>query len=326
MDFSQLRVKPLRFIPFDLGVNLSPKERKEIHLYLKNKYLVKELDERKKAILSREPIIASIYGKDDKLELYLFDTGIGVFVLKDKTMMYKEDIRFAAKFLKDRKDCHHSILEGKYSESLAIHKVINEIRSVLSPSNKKMRVSGLPSWEYDGLSYVMSIYFFFPIQQIKQTISFTYLPDYLQKGIPAILNPAYFINEEGSPYRQYLNWERLSSDLEQELHPQIKPYAKTVFKKGIYTAINDETLLYIKENNISKIFILGIDTDCCVLKTAVDLFEHHLHPIVLSYYSASNGGKESHNAAIKVLERLIGRQNIIHTELTSERVKECYRG
>jgi hypothetical protein len=54
----------------------------------------------------------------------------------------------------------------------------------------------------------------------------------------------------------------------------------------------------------------------------VDLFEKHIHPIVLGYYSASNGGKISHDAGIKVLERLIGRRNVINTEINSDMINE----
>lgn len=132
-----------------------------------------------------------------------------------------------------------------------------------------------------------------------------------------------FINEKSSPYRKYLGWERLSSKQEQDIHPKIKPYATTnVFKKTIYSGINNEVLQFIKDNQISRVFILGIDTDCCVLKTAVDLFEHGFHPIVLGHYSASCGGYESHKAGIKVLERLIGEKNIILTEISPSVIKQ----
>lgn len=58
-------------------------------------------------------------------------------------------------------------------------------------------------------------------------------------------------------------------------------------------------------------YIAGIDTDCCVLATATSLFERNIRPVVLAHYCASNGGERSHAAALTVLERTIGAQQII---------------
>ncbi len=122
-----------------------------------------------------------------------------------------------------------------------------------------------------------------------------------------------FINTENSPYRNIINWNKLSSAHEQELVNEIQPFTKNqkVVLKNVYSCINAETLEFLREHHIQKAFVLGIDTDCCVLKTATDLFEHNFHPFVLEYYSASNGGKESHHAALKVLERMIGKNNVV---------------
>jgi nicotinamidase-related amidase len=90
-----------------------------------------------------------------------------------------------------------------------------------------------------------------------------------------------------------------------------------VFSKTTYTAINEETLQFIKEKGISEAYIVGIDTDCCVLATAIDLFQNRVRPYVLEYYCASGGGTESHKSAIKALERLIGSKHIISNAIDS---------
>lgn len=64
------------------------------------------------------------------------------------------------------------------------------------------------------------------------------------------------------------------------------------------------------QNNITEAYIAGIDTDCCVLATAISLFEHNIRPVVLEQYCVSNGGDVSHQAAITVLERTIGLNQI----------------
>lgn len=95
-------------------------------------------------------------------------------------------------------------------------------------------------------------------------------------------------------------------------------YAKVVFDKYTYSSVNQETIAFLKRNKIDTVFICGIDTDCCVMETAVDLFEQLIHPYVLTHSSASNGGQESHEAAIEVLSRLIGRNNVVQEPINKD--------
>ncbi|MEM7346246.1 MAG: isochorismatase family cysteine hydrolase [Chloroflexota bacterium] len=131
-----------------------------------------------------------------------------------------------------------------------------------------------------------------------------------------------FINAPNSPYRTLMNWHGLSTPETQALAESLQPFAEIVFQKDGYSSITQTVLDYLKAQQIDVAFVLGIDTDCCVLQTAVDLFAQTIHPYVLAHYSASGGGIESHNAGLKVLERLIGRQNIIQEELTGERLQQ----
>ena len=48
-----------------------------------------------------------------------------------------------------------------------------------------------------------------------------------------------------------------------------------VLEKRTYTALTPELMTYLKENKIKDIYLCGIDTDACVLKTAIDLFENN---------------------------------------------------
>ena len=84
-----------------------------------------------------------------------------------------------------------------------------------------------------------------------------------------------------------------------------------VFDKNIYTAVNDELKKYIQKNNISKIYLCGFDTDACVQKTAIDLFEQNYDVYVLKDYCMSHLGKETHDFHINNLARLIGKDRII---------------
>ena len=85
----------------------------------------------------------------------------------------------------------------------------------------------------------------------------------------------------------------------------------TVMDKKFYTAFNDQLIHYIMNNHIDKIYLCGLETECCVLKTALDLFENEYEVYVLEKYCACTHGKERHDNAIKILSTTIGRNSII---------------
>lgn len=127
-----------------------------------------------------------------------------------------------------------------------------------------------------------------------------------------------FINRPGSPYDCIINWGRLKTSPETDLYEGIEPLCNHIIEKDIYSALTNEVIELLKENNVTEAYIAGIDTDCCVLKTAVDLFERNIKPFVLVDYCASNGGEESHLAAIRVLQRSIGYNQLLYGSFRPE--------
>lgn len=129
-----------------------------------------------------------------------------------------------------------------------------------------------------------------------------------------------FLNKEGSQYTKFLNWHRLMTSPDIDLVDGIK--ADEVVDKWVYTCVTDDFMHLLKKCNDgeipSHVFICGADTDCCVLKTATDLFEKSVMPIVLTEYCDSNGGPESYKAGIMVMDRLIGKKSIVSDKITSK--------
>lgn len=128
-----------------------------------------------------------------------------------------------------------------------------------------------------------------------------------------------FINPERGLYRKVLHWEKLTKSPETDLIDGIS--VDKVLKKNIYTPVNQELINTMIEVNGGEkpnyVFIVGVDTDCCVMKTAVDLFEQDIIPIVLLEYCNSNGGEMANKAGIRVLERLIGKKQLVKGKITS---------
>lgn len=124
-----------------------------------------------------------------------------------------------------------------------------------------------------------------------------------------------FINTDKSIYEKQLNWKHLKTREEQNLFPGIQENIHLLFDKNTYSCVNKNFLkLLTKANNNclpEEIYIMGVDTDCCVLTTASNLFDQGIRPIVLKKYCESNGGPDSHAAGLLCLKRLIGKNNII---------------
>ena len=117
-----------------------------------------------------------------------------------------------------------------------------------------------------------------------------------------------FKNSETSPFYNLLGYKGCITDNDCKL---MIDYKATVIEKENYSAVNQELLEYIITNNIEEIYLCGFDTDGCILKTALDLFENNKKIFILKDYCMSTGGENYHNEAIDILKRSIGEMNII---------------
>lgn len=118
-----------------------------------------------------------------------------------------------------------------------------------------------------------------------------------------------FINDEDSIWYKKLNYKGCMTKEQQEIVLDTKDYK--IFDKRIYSALNNELKQFIKENNIDEIYLCGFDTDACVQKTALDLFEQEYNVFILKDYCMCHKGKDLHDITINNLKRLIGKNSII---------------
>ena len=118
-----------------------------------------------------------------------------------------------------------------------------------------------------------------------------------------------FINSYESRFYKDLNYEGCINESTSSLAIDSKKYK--VIEKYAYTSLTDELKEYIKDNNIEKIYLCGFDTNACVLKTALDLFEQDYDFYLLKNYCGSSSGIRLHDDAILNLSILIGSNKII---------------
>ena len=120
-----------------------------------------------------------------------------------------------------------------------------------------------------------------------------------------------FYNIEGSFYDTLINWHELRKNTEEFELAFTTDKNLNIIEKSVYTCVNSDFIKKLKHDNIKKVYICGIDTDICVTKSAVDLFENGIIPIIIENYCASTGGKQAHNNGISTLKRYIGSNQII---------------
>jgi len=118
----------------------------------------------------------------------------------------------------------------------------------------------------------------------------------------------WFVNPEGSPFRRFLAWEHCATEPETLLSEEIAGFASPdrLFSKPGYAGISDELRDYLERGGIERVGLVGIDTDMCVLKVALDLFDLNIEPIVYVDCCASTAGLQTHLAGLAVLARNIG--------------------
>lgn len=151
----------------------------------------------------------------------------------------------------------------------------------------------------------------------------TFLASWIQSGSRVILTR--FINLPGSQWETLIHWTRLRESPETDLHPSIagiidgEPNVYVV-DKMTYSSLTPEVLSILEELSPDRLLLCGIASDGCVLKTAVDAFEHGMTPIVLKDLTASHAGQAVHEAGLLLISRFIGPDQVIDSS-TIEIVK-----
>jgi nicotinamidase-related amidase len=125
-----------------------------------------------------------------------------------------------------------------------------------------------------------------------------------------------YLNYAGSPFERLIGWTKMIDAPETELVTELTPYIgphTPITDKYIYTLFTPEGTHLVDQRGWTDLYICGIDTEICVLKTAVDAFERNLTPWILKDACASHAGPKAHTAGLFIAGRFIGINQIIHT-------------
>lgn len=126
-----------------------------------------------------------------------------------------------------------------------------------------------------------------------------------------------FVNAPDSSYVRLIGWsELMPGDPEVDLDPRVAPLAGSatlVMEKGGYSAIAGPFMELAEAQGWTDIYITGLDTESCVLATALHAFELGYTPWVVTDACASHAGRQVHDAGVLVMGRFLGANQLVTT-------------
>ena len=92
-----------------------------------------------------------------------------------------------------------------------------------------------------------------------------------------------------------------------EIYDEIRPMKKDVFiKKSGYSSFHNTALESIlRKNGVDTLLITGVVSDCCVVATAIDAFQHDFKAVVISDCTAARDEK-TQEMILKTISRVFG--------------------
>jgi nicotinamidase-related amidase len=120
-----------------------------------------------------------------------------------------------------------------------------------------------------------------------------------------------FVNQPGGPFITIQGWDKMQpGDPDNRLFGDLETAGYEIVEKYGYSAWSLlETR--VQQEGIEELVLFGLDSDACVLKTALDAFEADIRPIVLEDLCGNSGGKERRDIGIELTKTLCGEAQVM---------------
>lgn len=122
------------------------------------------------------------------------------------------------------------------------------------------------------------------------------------------------LNNSDSPFERYLDWQRLQDKQSQKLFSGVAYYANKTFVKYGYSIWTPALSQAVKNQHITQIYFAGLDTDACILSSALEAFDKGFEPFVIEDACTSTGGENYHQLGLTCLARNVGKNRIVKTQ------------
>jgi nicotinamidase-related amidase len=123
-----------------------------------------------------------------------------------------------------------------------------------------------------------------------------------------------FINLPQSNWQRLRKWYGLTGEPDTKLAEELNISTPYIFKKSTYSAWSHEVAAICMSEQVRDVVLVGVDTNECVLATAIAIFDDGFTPWLVADATASGGGKAAHEMAVTVLENLLGQQQVINSK------------
>lgn len=129
-----------------------------------------------------------------------------------------------------------------------------------------------------------------------------------------------FVNRDDGVFPKYHRYYDMHKGKEIELVDELT--ADLVINRSVYSCVSEDFIskvMKINDNdNLVELFLCGIGTDTSILKSALDLFEMDIKPLVLSEYCmAYDNSAITHMKGIKIIEKMISEKCIVNKKINS---------
>jgi len=122
-----------------------------------------------------------------------------------------------------------------------------------------------------------------------------------------------FVNTPGSNWIKS-GWNKMMTAEETQIVPELDKFLNqdnTFTKTAFSVFASDNFRKIIKENHITDLYIVGLDTHACIYATALEAFARGLNVRVISDLCAVSHGSKYHTMALEMIRKNLGPKVLI---------------
>ena len=129
-----------------------------------------------------------------------------------------------------------------------------------------------------------------------------------------------FVNRDDGVFPKYHRFYDMHKGKEIEVVDELS--VDLVVNRSIYSCVTEDFIERVTKINdgdkIQELFICGIGTDTSIMKSALDLFERDIKPLVLvDYCIPYDNSAITQLKGVKIMSQMIGEKCIVHKEFKS---------
>ncbi len=115
-----------------------------------------------------------------------------------------------------------------------------------------------------------------------------------------------FLNKKNSIFSTFLNFKECSHKPDTEYVFEFLKFItrENFFPRTAYSVLKSKKLTsFLKKKNITTLYLCGLDTDACIMASALEAIDLGFKTFVIESLCSSSGGKKFHEVGIFILKR-----------------------